>query len=119
MLEKLLLLDVLLLLLMAEMLLGVLGVCVITRGVLHHLIVNVPKIFKHVDKLHSLSLHICLVCVSNKIHVDFAVSSSPGTCFPLFLLVRVERVFFIKVVKVFIGNLARDRRLVRCNLPSE
>ena len=100
--QKLLLLDVLLLLLVAQVLLCVLWVGVIVRGVLHHLIIDVTQIFQHIYKLHSLSLNICLVGVSNKIHIDFAVACRAGTCLSLLLLVRIERILLIEVIKVLI-----------------
>ena len=96
------------------MLLVVLGVSVIVVWVFN-IVIYVAKVFEDVDEHGALLLNIRLVRVPYKVHVDATIA--PLTSLGLtFLLLMVERVLFIKVVEVFITDLARHRGLVRRNL---
>ena len=106
-LEQLLLLQVLLLLLVGEVLGGVLRVLVVVGRVLHHLLVDVAEVFEDVDQLRPLLLHVGLVRVPDKVHVDAAVASRALPPLRLISFV-VERVFLIEVVEVLVADLTRD-----------
>ena len=98
------------------MLLSVLRVLVFLRWVVHHFIIKVAELFKHIDEHHALLFHVGLVSVSNEIHVD-ATSVSSGALPGLFpLLLVVEGLFFVEVIEVLVADLAGDRRLIGSDL---
>lgn len=108
-----LLLIALLLLLKVELLLlvgEVLGVGLVVRSLLFTwLVINVAQVLENVDKHHALLLYISLISVTNKVHVDTAVST---TSLAFTVIAMMERVLFVKVIKILIANLASDGGLV-------
>ena len=103
---QLLLLKVLLLLLVRQVLRCVLGICIVIAWILHNILVDIPQVFQHIDQLRTLLLHICLVSISDKVHVDLAASTSflPTLSF---VSLMVKRVLLVKMIKIFIADLAR------------